>query len=829
MDSVVPANTVAVKASFTGVEDPEAHLTAFHTQIMLSGGSNAVYCKVFMSTLSERALDWFVSLPTGHITTFQQFSKMFVEQYIVNKAPPLVSYDLFDVRQYQGEYLKDFLNRFGAQIVRLPGKDEEMFVRAFKKGVLPGPFSESLIKSHLATFAEIRRRVVAHIAAESEVSEKRGNVAPTKPRAQTRVQLQRVMEAAAGKRDQRMRHPYDPKKSKGKGLGRPRETNRPPRLKVPEKTTEKVLGPKPDAWCEFHKSFGHSINSCLALGYQLAELVKCGFLKDYLLEKQAGQSAGSQPAGNEGQQHEVPVHGEIHTIAGGFSSGGCTASQRKKYARSVMSVEVFEDHSPDVDITFTKGDLSDVVPHDNDPIVISLVTAGRTVHRVLVDQGSSAGVMFWPTFEKLQLSTDQLRPYGGCLYGFAGDQVEERGYIKLRTTFTDGLASRTEKIRYLVVNASSTYNILLGRPMLNRTGVVPSTRHMKVKLPSMESLIITICSDQKEAKKCYENSLKNKRFVCHVTTTPPPGTEPARETLRVLDTALELAAEGDVPMEDIETRSESAARVEGERNCSETAREAGIARALLASEKKPQPVEEWLEKKINGKTFKLGKALDSETQNQIANVIRYNQIKMHPMDEENTAFMTERSCYCYKVMPFGLKNARATYQRLIDKVLVPMLGRNVQAYVDDMVVTSLEKTKHVADLEELFVTIVRYKLKLNPEKCVFGVEAGKFLGFLLSERGIKANPEKCAAILAMRSPATVKEVQQLTGRMAVLSQFVSASREKGHPYFQCLKRNNRFVWTRECEEAFIKLKEYLASPPVLCKPQVATPLRMYFP
>jgi len=320
MDSVVSANTVAVKVSFTGVEDPEALLTAFHTQMMLSGGSDAVYCNVFMSTLSGTALDWFVSLPTGHTTTFQQFSKMFVEQYIVNKAPPLVSYDLFDVRQYQGESLKDFLNRFEAQIVRFPGKDEEMVVHAFKKGVLLGPFSESLIRSHPATFAEIRRRAVAHIAAKSEVFEKRGNVAPAKPRAQTRAQPQRVMEGVAGKRDQRMRHPYDPKRSKGKGPGRPRETNCPPRyefvmgladliaipniasrLKVHEKTTEKVLGPKPDAWCEFHKSFGHSINSCLALGYQLAELVKCGFLKDYLLEKQAGQSTDSQPAGNEGQ------------------------------------------------------------------------------------------------------------------------------------------------------------------------------------------------------------------------------------------------------------------------------------------------------------------------------------------------------------------------------------------------------------------------------------------------------------------------------------------------------------------------------------------------
>jgi len=110
----IPTSVVPVKAVFTGVEDQEAHLTTFHTQMMLSGGSDAVYCKMFVSTLRGTALEWFVSLPNGHITNFQQFSKVFVEQYIVNKAPPRVSYDLFDIRQYQGESLRDYLNRFGA-------------------------------------------------------------------------------------------------------------------------------------------------------------------------------------------------------------------------------------------------------------------------------------------------------------------------------------------------------------------------------------------------------------------------------------------------------------------------------------------------------------------------------------------------------------------------------------------------------------------------------------------------------------------------------------------------------------------------------------------
>jgi len=207
---------------------------------------------------------------------------------------------------------------------------------------------------------------------------------------------------------------------------------------------------------------------------------------------------------------------------------------------------------------------------------------------------------------------------------------------------------------------------------------------------------------------------------------------------------------------------------------------------------------------------------------------RYNQINMHPRDECKTAFMTELSCYCYTVMPFGLKNAGATYQRLMDRVLASMIGRNVQAYVDDMVVTSQVKDQHVADLEELFTTIAKYRLKLNPEKCVFRVEAGKFLGFLLTERGIEVKPEKCVAILVMRRPISVKEVQQLRGRMIALSRFVSARGDKDHPYFQCLRRNNRFIWTRECEKAFLKLKEYLANPAVLCKPQLGTPLRLYF-
>jgi len=128
--------------------------------------------------------------------------------------------------------------------------------------------------------------------------------------------------------------------------------------------------------------------------------------------------------------------------------------------------------------------------------------------------------MFWLTFNKLQLLPDKLRPYDDCLYGFTGDHVEVKGHVKLMTTFTDDTTSRTINIRYLVVNAPSTYNILPGRSALNRLGAVPSTKHMKLNFPSLEGGVITIKFDQKATKTCYENNLKTKRKVCAIAAQP---------------------------------------------------------------------------------------------------------------------------------------------------------------------------------------------------------------------------------------------------------------------------------------------------------------------
>ena len=198
---------------------------------------------------------------------------------------------------------------------------------------------------------------------------------------------------------------------------------------------------------------------------------------------------------------------------------------------------------------------------------------------------------------------------------------------------------------------------------------------------------------------------------------------------------------------------------------------------------------------------------------------------MHEADQEKTSFVTSQGLFCFKVMPFGLKNAGATYQRLMNKMFAQQIGRNVQVYVDDMLVKSRREEDHLEDLKETFNTLRSYNMKLNPGKCEFGVMAGKFLGFMVSQRGIEANPDKIRAIMEMATPRNVKEVQSLNEKIAALNRFVSRATNKCFPLFRTLKRS--FESTTECQQAFEELKAYLSSPPLLSPSQPGEELFLY--
>jgi hypothetical protein len=175
-------------------------------------------------------------------------------------------------------------------------------------------------------------------------------------------------------------------------------------------------------------------------------------------------------------------------------------------------------------------------------------------------------------------------------------------------------------------------------------------------------------------------------------------------------------------------------------------------------------------------------------------------------------------------MPQGLKNAGGSFSRMTSKVLCTQIGKNVLTYVDDIIVKS---KKQVADLRETFANFRKSGLKLNPEKCVFGVKKGKFLGCLVSTKGIEANPSKIEAILQMEPPKSRKGAQRLTGWLASLNRFILRLAERNLPFLEVLKSAKVFQWGPAQQKAFEDLKQYLIQLTTLTPPSSGAPLLLY--
>ncbi|GJU05327.1 reverse transcriptase domain-containing protein [Tanacetum coccineum] len=180
-------------------------------------------------------------------------------------------------------------------------------------------------------------------------------------------------------------------------------------------------------------------------------------------------------------------------------------------------------------------------------------------------------------------------------------------------------------------------------------------------------------------------------------------------------------------------------------------------------------------------------------------------------DENKTAFHAPKGVYCYKKITFGLKNARATYQRLLDKVFKSQNGRNMEVYVDDMVIKIRDKEDMLADIQGTFERLQRINMNLNPKKCSFGMEEGQFLGHIVSKQGFKANPTKVQASTSLKRPKTIKKVQSLNGKLAAFNRFLAKSAEKSLPFFETLKgclEKKDFMWTKEADRTFEDMKKY---------------------
>jgi hypothetical protein len=200
---------------------------------------------------------------------------------------------------------------------------------------------------------------------------------------------------------------------------------------------------------------------------------------------------------------------------------------------------------------------------------------------------------------------------------------------------------------------------------------------------------------------------------------------------------------------------------------------------------------------------------------------------MKESDQLATSFITPFGMYCYTTMPFVLRNAGGTYQRCMNHVFGEHIDRTIEAYIDDIVVKTRKASDLLSDLEVTFSCLKAKSVKLNPKKCVFGVPRGMLLGFIVSERGIEANPKKIAAITNKGPIKDFKGVQRVMGCLAALSHFSSRLGEKGLPLYRLIRKVERFTWTPEAEEALENLKALLTNVPILVPPAAEEALLIY--
>jgi hypothetical protein len=205
----------------------------------------------------------------------------------------------------------------------------------------------------------------------------------------------------------------------------------------------------------------------------------------------------------------------------------------------------------------------------------------------------------------------------------------------------------------------------------------------------------------------------------------------------------------------------------------------------------------------------------------------YNQIRMSTRDAEKTAFRTPIGNFYYTVMPFGLKNAGATYQRTMTAMFHDMMHKEIEDYVDDIVVKSKKREDHLGILRKVFDRCRLYKLKMNPLKCAFGVFAGKFLGFLVHNRGIDVDPAKASAIATMKAPTSHKELKSFLGRLSYIRRFIPGLAAVTAVFTPLMKKGVPFIWSMVCQQAFEKIQQIMTKLPTVCAPVPGRPLRLY--
>ncbi|XP_073130049.1 uncharacterized protein [Henckelia pumila] len=823
---------------YDGSADPEEHVTRFENVAMLHCYGDQIKCKVFLTTLVDSAQRWFENLEEGSIKTFKEFREVFLQHFSSSKRYKKITLSLFEIKQLNEESLRAYIKKFNRVALEMPACAPETKITAFTQGLREGEFFRSLVKRAPRYFEDLLAQAEKYINMEEAQRQKR-------EKDRREEQKERGNQGSQGRRRQ--------DQSGRLAAFAPHRVARDREIHLCEENVQPLPPKRPRKYCSIHRVNTHDTSECWRLvvepGQPVPEETK------HVEKKQRGRpwvprfdiSRDNRPDPSKSREvtsrgpdkgpREGSSKGVINMISGGSTDGDSNRARKSWSKREVLGIEARRPDPCPV-VTFGPEDL----------------------------EGDA--------FEQMDLRGCEVNPVKTSLYGFAGHTIRPKGEVRLPIT------PALNAFRAV----ASAYHQKIKFPVGDRVSEVKGDQHS-----SRRCYADTIRVDNKRARGTERRDGSRQEEVCtvgevkeeyeEVEVVPGQpgkiarvarGMEPA--LVEQLKTCLTQNADvfawspkelTGVPAHLAEHRLNI---LSGSRPVRQKKRHFGAKKDKVIAEQVRELLEAGHVKEVQFPTWlsnvvlvpkstgkwrmcidfrdlnkacpkdcyplpRIDQLVDSTSGYELLCFMDayqgYHQIPLAREDQDKVSFVTSEGTFCYVVMPFGLKNAGATYQRMMDRVFKNQLGRNVEVYVDDILVKSRTRDHFIPDLEETFGTLRRYGVKLNPAKCVFGVKSGKFLGFVVTERGIEVNLEKVKILREMPSPSSIREVQRLTGRVTALSRFIARSAHRSHPFFQVLRKAQRFGWSEDCERAFQELKEHLANPPILFKPKPGERLWVY--
>nr|GEX62645.1 reverse transcriptase domain-containing protein [Tanacetum cinerariifolium] len=679
------------------------------------------WCHMFNSTLIGAARVWFDELPPESIDGYKDMKAAFLSYFMQQKKYVKDPVEIHNIKQRDEETIEDFMERFKIETGRIKGAPECMRMSGFMHGINKPELTKRLNERVPKTMVEMMIATTAFIRGEAVAASKKKGHVSWKPQDQSKRHTDKRPDFCGHSRDERGANRFTPL----------------------TRTPKEILAAE-----------ANKFQPSPPMVTPIEELVRAGKLSHLIKEIKQGR--------------EQPKTGRKEAAA---KDKPTTIYMVRSWQRTVKQ-KVTQSFKQGKEIAFSPLTTSSGT---EGPLVREAEIGGHVIHRMYINGGSSMEILYEHCFNR-------LRP-------------------EIKMTIGDATHSTKAWMNFMVVKSLSPYNGIIGRPGLKAIQAVPSTVHGMLKF-STEWGIVTICSSLLIHAKCVSIGTSSgtprdeRTHPTNFTVALHPNFPDQEVVVRgslsdsgrtklcaLLKKNLDIFAwqpsdMTGVPRSVVEHRlnirdgcppvRQKKRGQAPERAKAIQAKHDGSWRMCVdftdlnkacPQDCYPLPEIDWKVESLCGYPFKC--FLDAYK--------GYHQIQLAEVYEEKTAFQTRQGVYCYTKMPFGLKNAGAIYQRLMDKAFERQMGRNIEVYMDDLVVKSHTEAEMKRDIDETFRTLQKINMKLNPKKCSFGLAKGVFLGSVITPEGIKPCPDKTAAVLQLPLPQTVKEVQNLNGKLASLN------------------------------------------------------------